>query len=296
MPSATNSTPRRYPTVPPPSDDRLDEKRDPEHDREEPEHEDGAAIETGHAARSRGVATITRHGAWRSTKSTESPKICAPAALQLHAPRAGHDDDLGARGRIASSTIARPMLRVRAMRPMTRTPYESPIARASSSCSFASRDVLRQLGVERQVERHLDRSERDDRRAPFRGEPASEVHRLVGGVAGRDRHEDAAELERGGERRTRPARARSPPAARAGSAAGRRRRRRSRTRASRARRSGCSGTGSRRRATRAPSRGRRSPRRAASRRRASGSSVARATGCPRPPAAAAAGSPRRARS
>ena len=41
--------------------------------------------------------------------------------------------------RIASSTIARPMLRVREIRPMTRTPYESPIARASSSCSFASR-------------------------------------------------------------------------------------------------------------------------------------------------------------
>ena len=41
--------------------------------------------------------------------------------------------------RIASSTMARPMLRVRAMRPITVTPYESPIARASSSCSFASR-------------------------------------------------------------------------------------------------------------------------------------------------------------
>ena len=48
---------------------------------------------------------------------------------------------------------------------------------------------------EQQVERYLDRRERNDRRSPFGREPAGEVHRLVGGVAGRDRHEDAPELE-----------------------------------------------------------------------------------------------------
>ena len=40
----------------------LDQERDPEHDREEPEHEHRALVEA-HAARSRGVATMTRHGA-----------------------------------------------------------------------------------------------------------------------------------------------------------------------------------------------------------------------------------------
>src|SRR5204863_5895907 len=103
----------------------LDEQRDPQPDRENAEGEDRALVEAGHAALSRGVATITRHGAWRRTKSTASPKIWrrprwrrtrrGPAITMISEWR-----------RIASSTIARPMFRVRAMRPMTRTPYESP--------------------------------------------------------------------------------------------------------------------------------------------------------------------------
>src|SRR5256884_8527809 len=110
---------------------RLGEERDPQRDRDEPEREDRAAVQAGHAARSRGVATITRHGAWRRTKSTASPKIwrrprCnrtrrGPAMTMISELR-----------RIASSTMARPMLRVRAMPPITVTPYQSPIAPAPS--------------------------------------------------------------------------------------------------------------------------------------------------------------------
>src|SRR5205814_1714440 len=112
--------------------DGLGEEREPEADRDEAEDEDRATMQVAQAARSRGVATMTRQGACRRTKSTASPKIwrrpCCrrtrrgPAITMISECR-----------RIASSTIARPMLRVRAMRPMTFTPYESPVARASAS-------------------------------------------------------------------------------------------------------------------------------------------------------------------
>src|SRR5262245_62623367 len=49
-------------------------ERDAEHDCQDAEDLDGARMHD-HAARSRGVATMTRHGACRRTKSTESPKI-----------------------------------------------------------------------------------------------------------------------------------------------------------------------------------------------------------------------------
>ena len=42
---------------------RLGEESDPEPDRDEPERKNGPPVETRHAARSRGVATMTRHGA-----------------------------------------------------------------------------------------------------------------------------------------------------------------------------------------------------------------------------------------
>src|SRR3954447_10914820 len=116
---------------------RLGEERGPEHDRDEPEHEHRALVEA-HAARSRGGATMTRHGAWRRTKSTASPKIWRRprSSRTRRGPAMTMISELR---RIASSTMARPMFRVRAMRPITVTPYDSPIARASSSCSFASR-------------------------------------------------------------------------------------------------------------------------------------------------------------
>ncbi len=87
------------------------------------------------------------------------------------------------------------MFRVRAMRPIT--VHAVRVADRTRLVELLVRlaHVLGQLGVERQVERHLDRRERDDRGAPLGREPAREVHRLVGGVAGRDRDEDAAELE-----------------------------------------------------------------------------------------------------
>src|SRR5581483_10138127 len=108
----------------------LDEERDAEADRHEAE-DGGRALVEAHAARSLAVATMTRQGACRRTKSTASPKI-------WRRPRCSRTRR-GPAMRIASSTIARPMFRVLAIRPVTRTPYESPIARASSSCSFASR-------------------------------------------------------------------------------------------------------------------------------------------------------------
>ena len=122
----------------------------------------------------------------------------ASAALQPHPARAGHDDDLGvAADRLVDDRAA-----------------DVPGARDAADHGDAVRvpdcprlvellvrlaNVVRQLRVEGQIERHLDRRERDDRRAPLRREPAGEVHRLVGCVAGRDRDEDAAELESGGE-------------------------------------------------------------------------------------------------
>src|SRR5262249_32931083 len=82
----------------------LDEERDPEHDCQEREDVDRTLVQADQAARSRGVATMTRHGALRRTKSTESPKICrrprcscmrlGPAMTMISESR-----------RIASSTI-----------------------------------------------------------------------------------------------------------------------------------------------------------------------------------------------
>src|SRR5207302_7693940 len=54
---------------------RLDDECNPEPDRQEAEEEHRPLVELVQAARSRGVATMTRQGAWRRTKSTASPKI-----------------------------------------------------------------------------------------------------------------------------------------------------------------------------------------------------------------------------
>src|SRR5205823_11466019 len=81
-----------------------------------------------------GVAvTITRHGACFRTKSTVSPKTRPPRRPLRGAPMTM----ISLRRRSASSTTARPALRARTSRPVTSTPYFSPIARASSSCSYA---------------------------------------------------------------------------------------------------------------------------------------------------------------
>src|SRR2546428_354987 len=116
---------------------RADEDREAEHDREHPEDQHRPAVDAAHAA-ALPAATIRRTGACLSTKSTVSPKIArlpaasftrrGPPMTMISAPR-----------RTASSTIARPEFRARTMRETTFTPYESPIARASSSCSCASR-------------------------------------------------------------------------------------------------------------------------------------------------------------
>src|SRR5579864_7018659 len=115
----------------------FDEDDEAEHDRERPEDEHDAAVEGGHAA-APPAATMTRTGACLSTKSTVSPKIARfPAASRMR--RGPPMTMISAPRRTASSVIARPALRARMMRAITLTPYESPIARASSSCSFAAR-------------------------------------------------------------------------------------------------------------------------------------------------------------
>ena len=82
------------------------------------------------------AATITRHGACLSTKSTVWPKMARCLAASS-TPRGPPMTTISESRRAASSTIARPALRARVIRPITLTPYDSPIARASSSCSFA---------------------------------------------------------------------------------------------------------------------------------------------------------------
>src|SRR5229473_2237298 len=115
-----------------------DENAEAEHDDGERERERDPAIERRvHVVSSLLAATMTRQGACLSTKSTVSPKIGrlprarrtrrGPPMTMISEPR-----------RVASSTIARPALRARTMRSVTRTPYDSPIALASSSCAFAS--------------------------------------------------------------------------------------------------------------------------------------------------------------
>src|SRR6266550_2220693 len=116
---------------------RADEDREAEHDRREGEDEHRSAVHLRHAT-ALAATTMTRTGACLSTKSTVSPKIArlpvasltrrGPPITMISEPR-----------RTDSSTTARPAFRARTMRLTTLTPYESPIARASSSCSLASR-------------------------------------------------------------------------------------------------------------------------------------------------------------
>src|SRR5437773_5349358 len=111
---------------------RADEDREAEHDRREAEDQHHAAVHLRHAT-ALAATTMTRTGACLSTKSTVSPKIArlpvasltrrGPPITMISEPR-----------RTDSSTTARPAFRARTMRLITFTPYESPIARASSSC------------------------------------------------------------------------------------------------------------------------------------------------------------------
>src|SRR5581483_1419450 len=100
----------------------LDEDGDPEPDRHEPEDEHGAPVEAGgHAAAASRAATITRQGACLSTKSTVSPKMGRRRAASLRR-RGPPMTTISEPRRTASSTMARPALRARRMRGITRTP------------------------------------------------------------------------------------------------------------------------------------------------------------------------------
>ena len=103
----------------------------------------------------------------------------------------------------------------------TLTPYESPIARASSSSRLATSSSSGVSGAERELERDLDHVHGDDLRAALGREPGGDVERVVGGLARNDGDEQPPVLER--ERRAIGGRARapSPRSARARPAGGR---------------------------------------------------------------------------
>src|SRR5438876_1535494 len=111
---------------------RHHEQREAEPD--EDDREDGDAEPVDPHAALGAAATMTRQGACLSTKSTVPPKIVPwPPRPFLGAPMTM----ISACRRSASSTIARPAWRARTRRPLTSTPYESPIARASSRRALA---------------------------------------------------------------------------------------------------------------------------------------------------------------
>src|SRR3954468_14897403 len=106
----------------------LHHDRDAQRDRDEPEDGGSAAVCVSHAALG-AAATITRQGAFLSTKSTVPPKI--RPRRRWTSRRGAPITMISLLRRSASSTIARPARRARISRPTTCTPYASPIARAS---------------------------------------------------------------------------------------------------------------------------------------------------------------------
>src|ERR671931_2387590 len=116
---------------------RHDEQREAEPDEDDREDSDAEPVEP-HAALG-AAATMTRQGACLSTKSTVPPKIVPRPPRPF---RGAPMTMISEWRRSASSTIARPAFRARTSRPRTSTPYESPIARASSRRSLARSSSL----------------------------------------------------------------------------------------------------------------------------------------------------------
>src|SRR6185436_16753651 len=118
---------------------RHDEERetDPDEDRAEDEDRVPVPVHVHAAAPAREAVTMTRHGAFRITRSTVEPKTLRrrPTRSLRGEPRTM----ISASRRSASRTISTDALRPRTSRPTTRTPYVSPIAIASSSSAFAMR-------------------------------------------------------------------------------------------------------------------------------------------------------------
>ena len=107
------------------------------------------------------------------------------------------------RGRRSRTGGARPPRRSRGPRS---SPWHDAVDRADAVRRGGEARVVEQpvglgflgrhLGVDRQVERHDDHAQRDDRRAPLGGESRCEVDRLVRLAARDDRHQDRPVLER----------------------------------------------------------------------------------------------------
>ena len=81
--------------------------------------------------------------------------------------------------RSASSTIARPAWRARTTRSTTRTPYGAAIARRLVEQTVGLGELGREVGVERQLERHDDHAEQDDSPGALRREAHGDLDCLV---------------------------------------------------------------------------------------------------------------------
>src|SRR6266540_4709322 len=104
---------------------------DPDADEHDRKCRDAVPIRV-HAA-FRPAATITRHGACLSTKSTVSLKSARPGRSERGAPMTMISEmRLGASAKIASQAM-----RARTIRSVTSTPYSSAIAAAASSAAYA---------------------------------------------------------------------------------------------------------------------------------------------------------------
>src|SRR3954451_9456826 len=113
-----NDVPARAPAMPGGGHQQPEAQHD---DRGCEDHRYAPVQRAGHSADSFEAATMTRHGACFSTKSTVSPKIARlPAARRTR--RGPPITMISEPRRVASSTMARPALRARTMRSTTRTP------------------------------------------------------------------------------------------------------------------------------------------------------------------------------
>ena len=81
------------------------------------------------------------------------------------------------------------------MRSMTRDAVELADRARLVELLVRLRDLLGQVRVERELERHLDDGLRDDHPATLLGEPARDLHRFVGRIANGDGYEDVPVLE-----------------------------------------------------------------------------------------------------